>query len=481
MIKLNEILRNIPISEYKGNLDIEVLDICFDSRKVQKGSIYVAQKGVQVDGHRFIETSIMNGAKTIVCEKYPDTIHEDITYVKVKHSNISLALLSKNFYNNPSKEIKLVGITGTNGKTSIATLLYKLFGELGYKVGLLSTIENYIGTQKYVATHTTPDIVTLNRLLREMVDTGCEYCFMEVSSHALVQQRTYGLHFTGGVFTNITHDHLDYHKTFPDYIKAKKSFFDQLGKDSFALINTDDKNGAIMTQNTEAKVYSYAIKSKADYHGKIVERHFDTTLIEINKTELWTNFIGDFNVYNLLAVYGVAHLLRIDDEALVALSSLKPVSGRLDTFVSSQGIIAVIDYAHTPDALKNVLRTLRPLAADKNLIVIVGAGGDRDKSKRPEMGRIATQWADKIIITSDNPRNESPENIIEDIYKGIMPEKEQETLCIVNRKEAIKTATMIAQQGDIIVIAGKGHENYQEIAGERYHFDDKEEIKKILS
>lgn len=482
MIVLENILQGVSILKSKGDRQISVCDICFDSRKVQKSSLYVAQKGVCVDGHDFIDASIENGATVIVCEKLPETLHEHITYLRVEKSSVALAILARNYYDNPSQKLKLVGITGTNGKTSIATLLYELFLKLGYQTGLLSTIANYIGTKKYKTIHTTPDVVTLNKLLREMVDVGCEYCFMEVSSHALVQERVHGLSFVGGVFTNLTHDHLDYHETFASYLKAKKSFFDHLAKESFMLVNTDDRNGSVMTQNTSAKVYSYALKSMADYHGKILERHFDTTLLEINGVELWANFIGDFNVYNLLAVYGVATQLGVDSkEVLVALSLLKPVSGRLDTFVSKEQITAVVDYAHTPDALKNVLETLKPLVENHKLIVVVGAGGNRDKKKRPEMAKIASEWADRVIITSDNPRNENPETIIAEMYEGVLVGKEKDTLRIVDRREAIKTAAILAQQGDVILIAGKGHENYQEIAGERVHFDDKEEIIKILS
>lgn len=482
MTKLENILQGISPIETVGCLEVPVETICFDSRKVQKGSLYVAQRGTQVDGHNFIENSVEKGAKVIVCETLPDILVDFVTYIQVEESSVALAILARNFYGNPSADLKLVGVTGTNGKTSIATLLYELFTKLGYKSGLLSTIANYVGNREYKATHTTPDVVALNELLREMVDAGCTYCFMEVSSHSLVQNRVYGLRFVGGIFTNLTHDHLDYHKTFISYLKAKKSFFDTMPKESFVLVNTDDKNGQIMTQNTQARVCTYGVKSMAQYRARVVERHFDNTLVELNGTEVWTNFIGDFNTYNLLAVYGVALELGVaEEELLVALSLLKPVAGRLDTFVSERGVIAVIDYAHTPDALKNVLETLHSLEKEQQLIVVFGAGGNRDKTKRPEMGKIASSIADKIIITSDNPRNESPETIINEIYAGVDTLKQKDTLCIVDRREAIKTATMLAQKGDVILVAGKGHEDYQEVAGVRLHFDDKEEIKKILS
>lgn len=477
-----ELIQNCKVQSTEGALDTNISAICFDSRKATKACLYVAQQGTQVDGHEFIPNAIAAGAKGIICEKMPVNFQAGVCYVQVVDAAETLAKIAACFYDYPSRKLALVGVTGTNGKTSIATLLYDLFSGLGYSVGLLSTIANYIGKEEYKATHTTPDALQLNELLCKMVACGCEYCFMEVSSHALAQQRVSGLHFTGGIFTNLTHDHLDYHKTFAAYLKAKKSFFDHLPKGSFALTNHDDKNGQVMLQNTKAKTYTYAAKSLSDYNVKVRERHFDTTLMEFNGTEVWTKFIGDFNAYNLLAVYATACLLGINEqEVLVAMSVLQPVTGRLDTYVSERGITAVVDYAHTPDALKNVLETLRGIVGSGHIITVVGAGGNRDKTKRPKMGHIACEYSDRLILTSDNPRNEQPEIIIEEIFAGVPAEKQLQTLCITSRREALKMAALLAVKGDVILIAGKGHETYQEVQGERSYFNDKEEIIKILT
>lgn len=482
MKKVAELIEGCKVAQHIGNLDVLVSAVCFDSRKAEENCMYVAQKGMQVDGHQFIPNAISKGAICVVCEQVPESLDEKVTYVQVENTAKSLGEIAACFYENPSRELRLVGVTGTNGKTSIATLLYKLFQNLGYEVGLLSTIANFIGKDEYKATHTTPDAVQLNALLRQMVNSGCAYCFMEVSSHALTQGRVSGLYFKGGIFTNLTHDHLDYHETFAAYLKAKKSFFDNLPQESFALTNVDDKNGLVMLQNTKAKEYTYAAKSLADYSVRIRERHFDTTLLEINGTEVWTKFIGDFNAYNLLAVYGTACLLGMPkQEILIAMSLLAPVAGRLDTYVSANGIIAVVDYAHTPDALDNVLMTLKGIVDGGQIITVVGAGGSRDKTKRPEMARIACQWSNRVILTSDNPRNEVPESIIEDMFAGVPKERKTQTLCITNRREALKMAALLAVKGDVILVAGKGHETYQEMQGNRTYFNDKEEIIQILT
>ncbi|PVX50939.1 UDP-N-acetylmuramoylalanyl-D-glutamate--2,6-diaminopimelate ligase [Balneicella halophila] len=482
MKTLAGLIKNCDVKKYQGDLDVKVSSVCFDSRNVQEGTLYVAQRGTQVDGHQFISKAIRSGATCVVCETMPQTIYDNVTYVLVENTARALGQIASLFYDEPSKELKLVGVTGTNGKTSIVTLLYKMFNKLGYKVGLLSTIANYVGEKEHKATHTTPDAVQLNVLLRDMVNEGCEYCFMEVSSHALVQHRVAGVHFIGGIFTNLTHDHLDYHETFKSYLTAKKSFFDKLPKDSFALTNIDDRNGEVMLQNTKAKQYAYAAKSLGDFNVKILERHFDTTLMEFNGTEVWTQFIGDFNAYNLLAVYATACLLDIPEQStLVALSTLEPVAGRLDTYVSGSGITAVVDYAHTPDALENVLKTLKGIVDDGQIITVVGAGGNRDKTKRPKMARIACEYSNRVILTSDNPRNEQPESIIEDMFNGVPEEQKLATLCVTNRREAIKMAALLAVKGDLILIAGKGHETYQEVEDKRNYFNDKEEIKQILN
>jgi len=480
---LVDLLRDIHYIDYKGNLDIEIYNLQFDSRKVEKGDLFVAMRGVSVDGHSYIETAINRGAVAVVCEEYPKVLMDNVAYIKVSDSSITLAQSSSYLYGNPSSKIKLIGVTGTNGKTTIASLLYSLFKLAGYKVGLLSTVVNYIDTKEVKATHTTPDVLQINALLSEMVDVGCEYCFMEVSSHALDQNRVAHLEFDGGVFTNITHDHLDYHNTFSEYIKAKKKFFDFLTEDSFAITNVDDKNGLLMLQNCKAKKYSYSIRSMSDYRAKIIERHFSGMLLDINGFEVWTSLIGDYNVSNLLSVYATAVLLGIDkDEALRYISLLKSVSGRLDTIISPDGIMGIVDYAHTPDALKNVLKNIVGLKKpSQSVITVVGAGGDRDKSKRPKMASVAAEYSDRLILTSDNPRSEDPLRIIEDMKEGLSNDDLSKTIAIADRKEAIRTSAMFAKAGDIILIAGKGHETYQDVKGVKSHFDDKEIISEIFN
>ncbi len=474
---LNNILSKVSAIKTVGKTDILISNLQMDSRKVEKSSLFFAIIGTLSDGHLFINQAIENGATAIICEILPESLLENRTYIKVENSQKALSQIACNFYDNPSQKLKLVGVTGTNGKTTIATLLYKLFSELGYKVGLISTIKNYIADKEIKATHTTPNSIELNSLFANMLAEGCEYCFMEVSSHAIDQKRIDNLHFTGGIFTNITHDHLDYHKTFKNYITAKKTFFDNLPKTAFALTNIDDKNGNVMLQNTKATKYSYALKTFADYKVKIIEANLNYTLLYIDKNEVWTQFSGKFNSYNLLSIYATAVLLGQDKiETLRIISKLKPVAGRFET-VEFNGITAIIDYAHTPDALKNVIGTINDVKKyNQNLITVVGAGGDRDKTKRPIMAKVASQSSDKVILTSDNPRTENPDTIIDDMYQGIEKEDIRKVLKITNREEAIKTAIFIAQKDDIILIAGKGHENYQEINGVRTHFDDKEKV-----
>lgn len=481
MKKLSDILKNIVPKKIIGNTNIEISNLEIDSRKVLENNLFIAISGTVTDGHNFIEKAIENGASAIVCEKLPENISDKICYVQVENSASALSVLASNFYDNPSQKLKIVGVTGTNGKTTIATLLYNLFSELGYKTGLISTIKNYIAEKEIVATHTTPNSIELNKLFAEMVEAGCEYCFMEVSSHAIEQKRTENVKFTGGIFTNLTHDHLDYHKTFKNYLQAKKTFFDNLPKSAFALTNIDDKNGSVMLQNTKAQKHSYALQRLADFKAKIIEKNLNNTLLYIDKNEVWTLFSGKFNAYNILSVYSTAILLEQDkQEVLRIISKLTPVNGRFDT-VSHNGITAIVDYAHTPDALKNVLNTINDTKKpNQNLITVVGAGGDRDKTKRPEMAKISAQNSQKVILTSDNPRTEKPKQIIADMEQGLDNEQSAKVLKITNRAEAIKTAVFIAQKGDIILIAGKGHETYQEINGVRNHFDDKEIVTKLL-
>lgn len=478
-MKLSELLNHISYSKIVGSVDSEVRGIEFDSRLVEAGFLFVAQPGVVSDGHLFIDKSIQKGATVVVCEKFPANIASGVTYVKVADSNEVLGLLAAVYYEFPSRKLKVVGITGTNGKTSIATLLYKMFLRLGYNTGLISTISYFINKKEETASHTTPNALRIQQLLAEMADAGCEYCFMEVSSHAVHQKRITGVEFAGGIFTNLTHDHLDYHKTFAEYIKAKKTFFDGLSDQSFAITNIDDKNGLVMLQNTSAKKITYSIQSVADFRCKVIENHFDGMLLSLDGFETWTRFVGKFNASNLLAVYTTAiQLGQNKDEVLTIISDLQPVKGRFETVRSLEGKLAIIDYAHTPDALKNVLGAISELRTrTEQVITVVGAGGDRDKTKRPEMANEAVLASDKVILTSDNPRTENPAQIIRDMEAGVIAKFKNKVLSIENRREAIKTAAMLAQPGDIILIAGKGHENYQEVNGVKHHFDDKEEIK----
>jgi UDP-N-acetylmuramoyl-L-alanyl-D-glutamate--2,6-diaminopimelate ligase len=482
MKKLTNILSEINPLEIMGGKDILISGIAFDSRKVEHGYLFVATRGTLVDGHDFIPKTIECGACCIVCEEIPDNPNSSITYIKVNDSQESLGLIASKWYNKPSAKLKLIGITGTNGKTTTVSLLHTLFTELGYSCGLLSTIENKIDKQSFEATHTTPDALQLNAFIAEMVNAGCSHCFIEVSSHALVQKRTAGLMFAGGVFTNLSHDHLDFHKTIPEYIKAKKSFFDGLSKSAFALTNIDDKNGTVMLQNCIAQKHTYSIKNLADFKGRIIENQISGLHLQINEHDLYCRLVGQFNAYNLLAIYGTALLLgENEEEILPALSNLQSAAGRFDYQVSTDGIIAIIDYAHTPDALENVLDTINHIQSnDSKIITVVGTGGNRDKSKRPEMAIIAARLSNRLILTSDNPRFENPDTIINDMHSGLNEEQQKRCLQIINREEAIKTAFFLAQKGDIILIAGKGHENYQEINGIRYPFDDKDIINNLF-
>lgn len=479
---LKDILYKTGIEELVGNTSIAIAKVCFDSREVVEESVFVAVAGTNVDGHQFIEKTIQQGAVAIVCEELPEKLHEGITYVKVKSSAAALGIIAANFYDNPSNELTLVGVTGTNGKTTTATLLHQLFIQLGYKAGLLSTVVNKIGKVEIPSTHTTPNAVELNKLLREMVNEGCSYCFMEVSSHAIHQHRVTGVEFAGGVFTNISHDHLDYHKTFDEYIKAKKMFFDMLPESAFALVNKDDKNGLVMVQNTKAKKYTFALKSMADFNARVLENGFSGMLLQIDNNEVWTKLIGGFNVYNLLCIYGVAVLLHQEKlNVLTTISQLESVAGRFQYIKSPTNISGIVDYAHTPDALQNVLRTISEIRTNnETVITVVGCGGDRDKTKRPLMAQIACEYSNKVILTSDNPRTEKPEQIINDMKAGVEPQHYKKVLSITNREEAIKTACMLAESNDIILVAGKGHEKYQEINGEKFPFDDLEILKMNL-
>ncbi|MDA3880784.1 MAG: UDP-N-acetylmuramoyl-L-alanyl-D-glutamate--2,6-diaminopimelate ligase [Prolixibacteraceae bacterium] len=482
MIKLNELANEIKVVEVVGNSDVEIQGLEFDSRKVEKGSLFVAVRGAHANGHNFIAKAVKAGAIAVLCEEFPDEISDDVTYIKVENSALALGKVASAFYGFPSHKMKLVGVTGTNGKTTIATLLHQMAMNMGNKAGLISTITYKIGNNEYPSSHTTPDQLTLNRLMKEMADSGCTHCFMEVSSHAINQERIAGLDFDGAIFTNISHDHLDYHKTFDAYIKAKKYFFDNLKPEAFALTNIDDKNGRVMLQNTKARKETYSLRSMATYKNKILEAHFDGTLMTFDGREVWTKFVGKFNAYNLLAVYGAALLCDFDtNDVLVEISKLEPVAGRFEVVRSTDERYAIVDYAHTPDALENVLSTIAGVRTrNENLICVVGAGGDRDKTKRPEMAAIACRFSDKVILTSDNPRSEEPAAIIEDMKQGVDALNNKKTLVIVDRREAIKTAAMLAQSGDIILIAGKGHETYQEVNGVRHHFDDKEEVQKAF-
>jgi UDP-N-acetylmuramoyl-L-alanyl-D-glutamate--2,6-diaminopimelate ligase len=463
-------------------MNVDVSNICFDSRRVGKSSLFVAIKGTQTDGHDYILKAIELGAKSIVCEKLPDTIVESVTFVTVKNSNHALGIISSNFFGTPSEKVKLIGVTGTNGKTTTATLLYQLFSNLGYKTGLISTVENRIGEAVIPATHTTPDPIQLNNLLRSMVDEGCSFVFMEVSSHAVAQDRIAGLKFMGGIFTNITHDHLDYHKTFENYIKAKKKFFDDLPGDAFALVNADDKRGMVMLQNTKAAKHTFGVKKLTDFKAKIITNSIEGLELDVDGKSVWFKMIGDFNAYNLLGVYGTAVLLGQEpDEVLTQLSTLRGAPGRFEQVSPGSKIIAIVDYAHTPDALQNVLETINQFrTGTEQVITVVGCGGNRDKTKRPLMASIACRLSDKVVLTSDNPRDEDPMQIIHEMQTGIMPSEARKTLVIADREEAIKTACMMAKEKDIVLIAGKGHEDYQEIKGIKHPFDDRKVVERMI-
>lgn len=476
MKNLKSILHAIPVQEVVGQLDVEVVSLCFDSRQVVFGSLFIAVRGVNTDGHLFIDKAIAFGARAVIVEELPLETLDSVVYIVVADSALALGIVAANFYDNPSKKMKLVGVTGTNGKTTVATLLFQLFTQLGYHVGLLSTVQNQIGDRIIPATHTTPDPIQLNHLLSEMIEEGCDYCFMEVSSHAVVQQRIAGLKFTGAIFTNITHDHLDFHKTFSSYIKAKKKFFDDLDTAAFALTNEDDRNGQVMLQNTFAHKKSYGLHSGADFSARIVESHFDGMLMNIDGHDVWVKLVGGFNAYNLLAVYGAAILLEQETvRVLTAMSVLTGAEGRFETLKAANGVFGIVDYAHTPDAVENVLQTIEKLRnQSQHIITVLGCGGDRDKTKRPEMSQAALRYSDRLIITSDNPRTEDPLTIIKEMEAGVAVEQRSKVLSIADRKEAIRVAYQLAKPGDIIVVAGKGHEKYQEVNGIRHHFDDKE-------
>ena len=479
---LKDILYKVAVDAIYGTTDMSVNHIVFDSRNIVEEDLFVAQRGVTVDGHDYIEKAISLGATTVVCESIPSELNSEVTYVKVEDSNVAMAIMASNYYDNPSQKLKLVGITGTNGKTTIATLQYNLFRKAGYKVGLLSTVKIMVDSTEYVATHTTPDSVSINRYLHSMVEENVDYCFMEVSSHGIHQKRTEGLEFVGGIFTNLSHDHLDYHNSFAEYRDVKKSFFDKLPKTAFALVNVDDKNGKIMLQNTKAKKVTYALKSMADYKAKILENQFSGLLLNIDGAEVWVKLIGSFNAYNLLAIYATGDLLGLEKfESLRLMSELTSVSGRFQYFISEGGITAIVDYAHTPDALKNVLETINDIrTGNEKVITVVGCGGDRDKTKRPKMGHIASILSTQAIFTSDNPRSEKPQTIIDEIEAGVEPQNYKRTLSILDREQAIKTAGKFAEKGDIVLIAGKGHETYQEVNGVKSDFDDYKKVQSIL-
>ena len=481
-MKLNEVLKNITPIKIVGNDNVEITGVNIDSRRIKAGHLFVAIRGTQVDGHQFIDKAIELGADAVLCEELPEKLSGHVTYVQVESTEDAVGKVATLFYGNPSHKLKLVGVTGTNGKTTIATLLYNMFRKFGYKVGLLSTVCNYIDDVEVPADHTTPDPIELNELLAKMVETGCEYAFMECSSHAIHQKRIGGLKFAGGLFTNLTRDHLDYHKTFENYRNAKKAFFDGLPKDAFAITNADDKNGMIMVQNTKATVKTYSIRSMADFRARILECHFEGMYLEIDGREVGVQFIGKFNVSNLLAVYGAAIMLgKKPEDILLVLSTLHSVSGRLEPIHSPEGFTAIVDYAHTPDALANVLNAIHEVLDGKgHVITVCGAGGNRDKGKRPLMAQEAVRQSDKVIITSDNPRFEDPQEIINEMLAGLNEQQMRKVISIVDRKEAIRTACMMAQKGDVVLVAGKGHENYQEIKGVKHHFDDKEVLHEIF-
>ena len=476
MKRLGDILNGVAVCVLQGDDLVSIGGLTYDSRSVQSGDCFFAVRGTQCDGHDFIASAVERGASAVVCETLPAACDERVTYVVVADSQMAMAEMAAAFYDHPSRELRLVGITGTNGKTTTATLLYDLVRAMGYKAGLISTVVYRIDNREIASTHTTPDSVRLNAMLREMVDVGCDYCFMECSSHAIVQERTHGLHFTGALFSNITHDHLDYHKTFAEYIRAKKCFFDRLPSSAFALVNTDDRNGGVMVQNTVAKVKTYSLRSMADYRCKIIETHLDGMLLRIDDREVWVELTGRFNAYNLLAVYGMAMELGFEsDEVLRTLSLLHPVSGRFEVLRAADGTTAVVDYAHTPDALENVIRTIEEIRTpQQQLIVVCGCGGNRDRTKRPEMAAIAVKYASTAIFTSDNPRHESPEEILDDMTAELPTATRY--LRLADRAEAIRTAVMLAHAGDILLIAGKGHETYQIVGDEKFHFDDREQV-----
>ncbi|NQZ43929.1 MAG: UDP-N-acetylmuramoyl-L-alanyl-D-glutamate--2,6-diaminopimelate ligase [Flavobacteriaceae bacterium] len=480
---LKDILYGVGLSAVSGGTDVLINAIHFDSRKVAMDDVFVAIKGLTVDGHDYIQKAIDSGVKAVVCEQIPELTVGGITYLQVDDANKALAIMASNFYGIPSKNLKLVGVTGTNGKTTVTTLLYNLFKKAGYKVGLISTIKVLIDDAEFPTTHTTPDALTINKHLHEMNEAGVEFCFMEVSSHGIHQKRAEGLTFAAAIFTNLSHDHLDYHKTFAAYRDTKKELFDKLPKTAFALTNLDDKNGRVMLQNTKAKTYSYALKSYADYRGQILEHQLDGQLLKIDDNEIWTKLIGNFNAYNLLAIYATAELLGLERlEILKLLSELENVDGRFQYYVSKARITAIVDYAHTPDALKNVLVTINALrTGNENVITVVGCGGDRDKSKRPVMGHIASEMSNQAIFTSDNPRSEPPATIIEEMEAGVEPQNQKKVLTVENRKQAIRTACKLAHANDIILVAGKGHENYQETNGKRVAFDDFKEVRNALN
>lgn len=479
-MKLQDLLKGLNVLEQRGALDVDVNGVNIDSRQVTEGNMFIAVKGTSADGHAYIGKAIELGAKAIVCEDMPAELAEGVAYIRLANTEQNVGQVATNFYDDPTSKLKLVGVTGTNGKTTIATVLYNMFRAMGHKVGLLSTVCNYIDGEAIPTEHTTPDPITLNKLLAQMVEAGCEYVFMEVSSHSVVQNRIGGLRFVGGMFTNITRDHLDYHKTFENYIKAKKLFFDNLPADAFAITNIDDKNGMVMLQNTKATVKTYSVQSPADFKAKIIECHFEGMYLDINGKEVGVQFIGKFNVSNLLAVYGAAVMLGKDpQDVLVTLSTMKPVNGRFEALRSPSGYTAIVDYAHTPDALENVLNAIHGVMEGKSgkIITVCGCGGNRDKGKRPIMAKEAARQSDQVILTSDNPRFEEPEDILKDMEAGLDEEQKKKSITIVDRRQAIKTACMMAQPGDVILIAGKGHEDYQIVKGVKHHFDDKEEVR----
>ena len=482
-MKLSELLKNVKPLCIIGSEDVDITGVNIDSRKIEKGHLFVAMKGTQTDGHKFIPKALELGATAVLCEDMPEEKAKGVTYIQVTSTESAVGPVATMFFGEPSKKLRLVGVTGTNGKTTIATLLYNMFRKFGHKCGLLSTVCNYIEDEAIPADHTTPDPIELNRLLHQMVEAGCEYAFMECSSHAIAQQRIGGLKFTGGLFTNLTRDHLDYHKTFENYRDAKKAFFDGLSKDAFAITNADDKNGSVMVQNCKAKVKTYSTRTMADFRARIIECHFEGMYLEIDGREVGVQFIGKFNVSNLLAVYGAAIMLgKKPEDILVILSTLKSVAGRLEPIRSKEGVTAIVDYAHTPDALENVLNAIHEVLEGKSgqIITVCGAGGNRDKGKRPLMAQEAAKQSDRVIITSDNPRFEEPQDIINDMLAGLNAQQMKKTISITDRKEAIRTACMMAQKGDVILIAGKGHEDYQEIKGVKHHFDDREVVREIF-